>query len=104
VSVAALLGTTSLASAAPAPKLTPKQVQALCTAKKSVELLKAIDRQTWRDPRARAAAVRAIPAQAKAACPLGGTTTPPTTVPPATLPAISGPAPAPQNGQTSSSV
>jgi hypothetical protein len=73
VSLAALLGTTSLAGAAPAPKLTPKQQQALCIAQKSIELLKAIDKQTWKNEAARDAVIKPIPAQAKAACPLPGT-------------------------------
>lgn len=73
VGLTSLLGTTALASADPAPRqLTPTQQQALCIAKESVRLLAAIDKQTWKDKKAREAAVRTIPARAKAACPLGG--------------------------------
>jgi hypothetical protein len=79
VCVASLLGTTVVANAAPAPKLTPKQQQALCIAKESIALLKAIDKQTWKDPKARDAAIKAIPVKAKAACPVGGTSPQPTT-------------------------
>ncbi len=35
-------------------------------------MLKAIDKQTWKDKKARESAVKAIPAKAKAACSLGG--------------------------------
>lgn len=70
-----LVGTASAAQ--PQPKLTPKQQQALCIAKQSVALLKAIDKQTWKDKAARQAAIKAIPAKTKAACPLPGTTPPP---------------------------
>jgi hypothetical protein len=94
-SLAALSGTVAVAAAAPAPRPTAQAQQALCIARKSIELLTAINRLPSRDPRARVAAVRAIPAQARAACPLGGTTPPPPVVPPATMAQVGAVTPGP---------
>jgi len=66
MSLAALLGTTSLASAA--PPTTAEKAYAKCVAEKTVAALKLIDKQTWKNKAAREAAVRAAVEKAKADC------------------------------------
>lgn len=62
-----LAGFTGAASAAPLG--VPDVVaQTICQAQKSAELLRAIDRGVWLSKPAREAALKAIPAQAKAVC------------------------------------
>ena len=68
--VMVLLGPVVVAQAAPPrPAPSAEQLQAQCIAKETVAALKAIDRQTWKSRAAREAAVRAIPAKVRAACP-----------------------------------
>jgi hypothetical protein len=70
-----LLGSAGVGQAAThKSKPGPSQEQERCMVKTSVDLLKAIDKQTWKNRAARDEALKAIPGKVKDAC---GTTTPP---------------------------